>query len=412
MDFESLAGASEADDAEDSEVTRESDQLASVIESATIEEQFDISAVDDLPLTDDTDAAAAGGSDATAEIDLDDLDLDISGLDETRADTLGDAEKTGSNEALLDTGINEALTEAAETPEESADVDTEVSAENPLLDDDSDGTDLGAAFDVDDVLSRTGTMRLAPDETGVNPMIIPEDASAAEIDDMLAATGVTTVLPEDVAVETTSDGDLSLGDDEVTLLAGLDDDDERLGDDLENEQDEAVDATVALGDDDATLLAGLDDDSADDFDFAKTEALPVDAFTGADSGIDATGEMPIASSDVDLDVDLNDLTAALEVSVGGDTVEMPRNEPTVEQPRPDFEEMVSQTVSLDTNEMGDDFDDARTMTEVGTKLDLARAYVDMGDPGGARSILEEVLDEGDEGQRQQARSLLDSLPAA
>jgi pilus assembly protein FimV len=50
------------------------------------------------------------------------------------------------------------------------------------------------------------------------------------------------------------------------------------------------------------------------------------------------------------------------------------------------------------------------MTEVGTKLDLARAYVDMGDPGGARSILEEVLDEGDESQRQQAQQLLDSLP--
>ena len=59
--------------------------------------------------------------------------------------------------------------------------------------------------------------------------------------------------------------------------------------------------------------------------------------------------------------------------------------------------------------MGDDLDDARTMTEVGTKLDLARAYVDMGDPGGARSILEEVLDEGDDAQRQQAQSLLDSL---
>ena len=55
--------------------------------------------------------------------------------------------------------------------------------------------------------------------------------------------------------------------------------------------------------------------------------------------------------------------------------------------------------------------DARTMTEVGTKLDLARAYVDMGDPAGARSILDEVLDEGDEAQRQQAQQLLDSLPS-
>ena len=50
------------------------------------------------------------------------------------------------------------------------------------------------------------------------------------------------------------------------------------------------------------------------------------------------------------------------------------------------------------------------MTEVGTKLDLARAYVDMGDPTGARSILKEVLDEGDESQQQQAQQLLDSLP--
>lgn len=50
-----------------------------------------------------------------------------------------------------------------------------------------------------------------------------------------------------------------------------------------------------------------------------------------------------------------------------------------------------------------------TMTEVGTKLDLARAYMDMEDKDGARSILNEVLEEGDPGQRQEARQLLDSL---
>jgi pilus assembly protein FimV len=50
-----------------------------------------------------------------------------------------------------------------------------------------------------------------------------------------------------------------------------------------------------------------------------------------------------------------------------------------------------------------------TMTEVGTKLDLARAYVDMGDPDGARSILNEVMEEGDPAQRQEARQLLDAL---
>ena len=47
--------------------------------------------------------------------------------------------------------------------------------------------------------------------------------------------------------------------------------------------------------------------------------------------------------------------------------------------------------------------------EVGTKLDLARAFMDMGDSDGARSILEEVLDEGNTNQQQEAKTLLDTL---
>jgi FimV-like protein len=51
-----------------------------------------------------------------------------------------------------------------------------------------------------------------------------------------------------------------------------------------------------------------------------------------------------------------------------------------------------------------------TMSEVGTKLDLARAYMDMGDPEGARNILEEVLTEGSVAQKQEAQRLISSLP--
>jgi pilus assembly protein FimV len=50
-----------------------------------------------------------------------------------------------------------------------------------------------------------------------------------------------------------------------------------------------------------------------------------------------------------------------------------------------------------------------TMSEVGTKLDLARAYMDMGDPDGARSILEEVVEEGNVSQKQEAQRLLESV---
>jgi pilus assembly protein FimV len=50
-------------------------------------------------------------------------------------------------------------------------------------------------------------------------------------------------------------------------------------------------------------------------------------------------------------------------------------------------------------------------TEAATKLDLARAYVEMGDTDGAREILEEVLKEGSAQQQGDAKQLLASLDA-
>ncbi len=45
--------------------------------------------------------------------------------------------------------------------------------------------------------------------------------------------------------------------------------------------------------------------------------------------------------------------------------------------------------------------------EVSTKLDLARAFIDMGDTEGARGSLEEVISEGNEEQKAEAQALLD-----
>lgn len=56
-----------------------------------------------------------------------------------------------------------------------------------------------------------------------------------------------------------------------------------------------------------------------------------------------------------------------------------------------------------------DLSSNETVSIVGTKLDLARAYVDMGDPVKALNILEEVLDEGNELQRKEAKSLLKNI---
>ncbi len=335
------------------------------VETPTIEQQFEgLDGTSELPSLDEAlgGAISEGGldTDATAEINLDELDLDI----------------TGTNEALADTGINEALPD-----------DDDVTGSNLGIDD-----SLGFG-DLD--VSGTG-MRLAPDETGRMPLMDVEKESETDtsIDvDLLEATGRTQVLSDDMAVDTGFGLETDIADDDATLLApGYGDEDTEVSGDA------------------VTMLAPLDEDD-DDFDFAKTEALPPEAFTGV-SSLDETGEMP-AVARTDMDLDLDDLTAALQVSEAGDTVEQPRDDATVEQPRPTQLEETSEvpTMEISPDDMNDDLHEARTMTEVGTKLDLARAYVDMGDPAGARSILEEVLDEGDEGQRQQAQQLLDSLPS-
>lgn len=58
---------------------------------------------------------------------------------------------------------------------------------------------------------------------------------------------------------------------------------------------------------------------------------------------------------------------------------------------------------------GADTDGEPQWDETATKLDLARAYIDMGDGDGARSILEEVMTEGNEQQKQQAAELVSQI---
>ena len=115
-----------------------------------------------------------------------------------------------------------------------------------------------------------------------------------------------------------------------------------------------------------------------------------------------------------VDLDLADLTAALH---GADTVEQPRTSTFSRDVFGGGDTPLDLDIGNDP--MGDDEPtgteganlDPQTMTEIGTKLDLARAYIDMGDPEGARSILEEVLNEGDPNQRREAQGLIDALSA-
>ncbi|MDH5326253.1 MAG: hypothetical protein OEZ68_08835 [Gammaproteobacteria bacterium] len=92
------------------------------------------------------------------------------------------------------------------------------------------------------------------------------------------------------------------------------------------------------------------------------------------------------SDDLDMSLDLSDTS-----DLGLDSDDLS-----------DFEDAFSSDEDLGDDIFGD-------VDEIGTKLDLAKAYVDMGDSDGARSILDEVLEEGDDSQKQQAEQLLQQM---
>jgi pilus assembly protein FimV len=183
---------------------------------------------------------------------------------------------------------------------------------------------------------------------------------------------------------------------------------------LHAEEDESLTAkTSVLQDQDATMMApGFGDEGTSTM--TGTAVLDgrheLDSETGNTSLVKALGKKDKGGVDLDLD----DLTAALH---GADTVEQPRANSFSRDVFGGGDTPVDMDIGHDVS--SDDAPtgteeaalDPQTMTEVGTKLDLARAYIDMGDPEGARSILEEVLDEGDSNQRREAQGLIDALSA-
>jgi pilus assembly protein FimV len=239
-----------------------------------------------------------------------------------------------------------------------------------------------AEIDLDDLGLDVKDIEGLPQDLGDLPTAAGRETDTREQpalradDELLSATGVTKVLHD-------SDGE---------------------GEDLVQSK------TSVLGDGDATMLAPGFGEST----LTGTEVLE-NRFEVDDRSGDTSLVKSLRKED-GIDLDLSDLTQALQ---GADTVEQPRAS--------GFSREVfgggNTPLDLDVGSaplLGDEDPtgtegasplDPQTMTEVGTKLDLARAYIDMGDPEGARSILEEVLDEGDPNQRREAQSLIDVLTA-
>jgi|RhiMetdeSRZDD1v2_1073273.scaffolds.fasta_scaffold00484_41 pilus assembly protein FimV len=211
------------------------------------------------------------------------------------------------------------------------------------------------------------------------------------------------------------------------------------------EKDATAENPAALRDDEMTQLApsmGSFDRTMkaprEKFDIETTGTIYIDQvdLAGGDTveqprvETDSTAEMKRPSVPRELDVDLDHLSGS---GTSPETVRQVRGSGGREDDSFSSDVFADRTsevprVDLDVGEplSGDDGDTAHrrtlagadvglselepvTMSEVGTKLDLARAYMDMGDPDGARSILEEVLSEGNASQKQEAQRLMESI---
>jgi pilus assembly protein FimV len=155
---------------------------------------------------------------------------------------------------------------------------------------------------------------------------------------------------------------------------------------------DASPATLAEDD----FLLSLDEDLKDS---PVAEAAPVteptldDLELPADFDLSLADEMDAAPDQPDaFESELNDVNAEL------DRLSQSLGEPS-------FTEEDALASAADEP----DFDFLSGTDEVATKLDLAQAYIDMGDSDGARDILNEVVTEGDAGQKSEAKEMLSRL---
>jgi pilus assembly protein FimV len=141
-------------------------------------------------------------------------------------------------------------------------------------------------------------------------------------------------------------------------------------------------------------------------DESELEAVLTDA-DGRTNGHDTAATSRLAAISEEspaVDYELSDADAEPDHAANGAALDLDVGTATV----PDTAFTATQKLSAEDLALPDL--EPVTMSEVGTKLDLARAYMDMGDPEGARNILEEVMHEGSVAQRQEAERLMESLP--
>jgi len=359
--------------------------------SLVTDEELDFNLDDDFNIGDialDTDELESIDGDSlefeSDDLSLDDLDDDLElDLDEDIATNLND-DLLGANDTdelsldfddELDLDVSTLSAEGGDKEEDDAfelDLDIDDALESDLaglsLDDDASdnvATMTELDLDIDDDFAKT--LDELDDDKGSDDVDFNADDLSIDIDDM----------------------DLDIADTESDVTEN----DEALNLDFPPRTDIDI---ASLDQEIDELTADLDevlplDMPAEDAGVSELEVG--DAFENIDELASDLDHLSLDDSDEDLDL-LADTEASSEVE-------------SEQEIKADLD-VVSPLADMGISE-DDDLDFLEASDEVSTKLDLAKAYLDMGDREGAEDILNEVMEEGNAQQKTEAQELIRQL---
>ena len=335
------------------------------------------------------------------------VEEDLQTLDEDEETVLTAPVSVDDDEDSEDTS-DDVLGSDDDTAEEDDDQDDDVLAEldNSLaFDDDDDEDDDDFDFDFDD------------DDTSASDDSSDEDT----VDDLNYETPTKEYDPAPFKDEDDSfDDDFDLSD--------LDDDlDEELDADLDDDVKSEESQDESIVDTEATVETDLfDDDEMDleaelsELDDEETEVIEMDA---DEDLMEETGQASNDFSDDDFLADLDTVDDLDDDSSEADTSGDELADALEDESDDGFEESLSldedeEATTFETEQADDDMDEDidlgldDLMDEgdvIETKLDLAKAYIEMGDTEGAKNLLDEVKAEGNDDQQAEANKLLDDM---
>lgn len=343
--------------------------------STAIENEFNFDLDDDLAL--DEDLALDD------ELLLDDEAVAVS--DELSAPAVQEASESldvAADDFNLDMNVDDIDLAALDHEMESLDVDfdddalesdsasiSEFAAQEIARDQAELGLDLDDDLQLDDLES-----------SGLNLTDALDSGSAVnfDLDDDIAD------LDAELEADFPGSSDLALEDDSTDELLDFDSNTADIG------ADDLADLDLELGDLDSTLDGDITDGSID---LELDDEIPAAPESVAFSEKPAISEVP----DTEEEHHDEDLFSQALSEFSADSDDLDLNE---------FSSDEAALADLSDDEMDSELDFLADADEAATKLDLARAYIDMGDTEGAKDILSEVINEGNDDQRKEANDLL------